>query len=344
MIEGTGRVVDKSARGIGLLSKLMMATLTPILISFGVIAYIYFYHMNEMVSTTMAEMGNMHASVVGEMENMSSVATEEGKQSLKELGERMIREKARDVAREIEIFMKTHPKLKSPAFRTNKELRKIAVQPVGETGYTAVHDNKAINHFHKNPKIVGMNLHTLAEKYPEFWKILKGSLTGDAHGYYDWPEPDGTVRSKYMFIAPVQGTHLRVAATTYIDEFSAPARQIEQKLEKIHDRTERKLGTMAGGILERFRTTSQRTLHMFLIVVGICLVVVVGLTYWFSRSIIRPITHLTRVANRISMGDLETRVEITSRDEVGLLAESFSRMQESLKAAIGRLKKRRLQL
>ncbi len=336
-------MAEDRVRGLGLLPKLMMAILTPILISFGVIAYIYLFHMREMVSTTMAEMENMKAGVVGEMQQMSSVAIEEGVRTLNELGERMIEHKARDVAHQVEIYLKSHPKLKIPGLRKDKDLMKIAVQPVGKTGYTAVHDNKAINHFHINPKIVGMNLQTLAKALPEFWKILEASLRGDATGYYDWEDADGTIRPKYMFITPVPGTNLRVAATTYIDEFSAPARGIEQKLAEIHDRTEKRLLAAAGRTFERFRRTSQRTLNMFLIVVVLSLVAVIFLTYWFSRTIIRPITHLTRVANRISMGDLQTTILIRSRDEVGLLAESFSRMQESLKAAIGRLKKRRLQ-
>lgn len=335
-------MVDRGRRGIGLLPKLMIAILTPILISFGVIACIYIVYMKQMISSTMNEMRTLNASVVEEMEQMSSVATSEGVQRLNELGERMIREKARDVARQMEIFVKSNPKLGISDLRANEDLQRIAVQPVGQTGYTAVHDNKAINHFHPNPKIVGMSLDKLAERYPEFWAILEGSLSGDASGYYDWEDADGTVRPKYMFIAPVRGTNLRVAATTYIDEFSAPARGIEQKLDEIHDRTEEKLLATAGRTSERFQATSQRTLRMILIVVGVCLLVVILLTYWFSRRIIGPITHLTRVANRISMGDLETRVEIRSSDEVGRLAESFGRMQESLRVAIQRLKKRRL--
>lgn len=296
-----------------------------------------------MVTTTMAEMEKLNASVVAEMERMSSVATKEGVQTLNDLGERMIRDKSRDVAHQIEIFIKSNPRLKMSALRTNKELKKIAVQPVGQTGYTAVHDDKGINYFHRNPKIIGMNLRELATKYPEFWMILEKSLTANASGHYNWPEPDGSVKSKYMFITPVRGTNLRVAATTYIDEFSAPARQMKQKLEEIHERTERKLLGASGRTLERFRGSTQRTLNLFLIVMIISLAVIVFLTYWFSRRIVRPIIHLTRVTNRISLGDLDTKVEITSRDEVGLLAESFGRMQESLRAAIVRLKKRRFQ-
>jgi len=337
-------MAGQSGRGLGLFPKLMVAILVPVVISFGVIAYIYVFDTREMISTTMAEMENLSTSVVEEMATMTAIATKEGVQTLTDLGERMIREKSVDVARQIEVFMKYHPKLRLSSLRTNKELKKIAVQPVGKTGYTAVHDDQGINHFHKSPKIVGMNLRTLAGKYPEFWAILEKSLKGDASGYYEWPEPDGTIKSKYMVITPVGGTELRVAATTYIDEFSGPARRIEQQLGKIHERTERKILAAAGRTLDRFRKTSQKALHLFLVVVGLCLVVIITLTFWFSRRMIRPIIHLTRAANRISMGDLDTRVEITSRDEVGLLAESFARMQESLKAAITRLKRRRLQV
>jgi len=335
-------MADQSGRGLGLLPKLMVAVLTPVLISFAVIAYIYFFHTRELIATTMREMETLSASVVNEMAVMRSVATEEGVQILTDLGEQMIREKSIDVARQIEVFMRYHPKLRTPSLRANKELRRVAVQPVGRTGYTAVHDKKGINHFHKNPKVVGMNLRTLAGKYPEFWKILEHSLDGEADGYYEWPEPNGTVKSKYMVVTPVGGTDLRVAATTYIDEFSAPARQIEQGLRDVHERTEEKLLNATGRTLERFRTTSRRTLNLSLIVVGLCLVVIIFLTFWFSRTMIRPIIHLTWAANRISMGDLETRVEVTSRDEVGVLAESFGRMQESLKAAIRRLRKRQI--
>jgi HAMP domain-containing protein len=337
-------MAGQSGRGLGLLPKLMVAILAPVVISFGVIACVYLFDTREMISTTMAEMENLSTSVIAEMETMSEVATKEGVQTLRDLGEQMIREKSIDVARQVEVFMKYNPKLRLSSLRRNKELKKIAVQPVGKTGYTAVHDDEGINHFHKSPKIVGMNLRTLAGKYPEFWAILEQSLNGEASGYYEWPEPDGTVKSKYMVITPVRGTKLRVAATTYIEEFSGPARRIEEQLAKVHKRTERKILAMAGRTLDRFRKTSQKTLHLFLVVVGLCLVVIIILTFWFSRRMIRPIIHLTRAANRISMGDLDTRVEISSRDEVGLLAESFARMQESLKAAITRIRRRRVQV
>ena len=57
----------------------------------------------------------------------------------------------------------------------------------------------------------------------------------------------------------------------------------------------------------------------------IVLVVVV-----ISRSITLPIRELMRGAERIGRGDLEHRIEIKSKDEIGVLAESFNTMVKNL--------------
>jgi len=290
-------MAETRRRGISLLTKLTAGILIPLVISFMVIGYIY----------------------ILQIEDIHSTAIEECVRSLNDLGEKMIKQKALDIAKQIEIFIKSHPDFSREELYNSPALKSIAVQPVARTGYTAVHDNRAINHFHKNPKIVGMDLHTLAEKLPEFWSILETSLKDRAHGYYDWKDADGVIRPKYMFCTPVEGTDLVVAATTYIDEFSKPAKQIEQ----------------------RIANRAERTRTIFLIVMGVSLVVVILVTSLYSRTIVKPIVYLTEVADRISLGDLETKIEIRSTDEVGMLAESFDRMQESLKAAIERLRKKR---
>ena len=51
----------------------------------------------------------------------------------------------------------------------------------------------------------------------------------------------------------------------------------------------------------------------------------------FVRIITRPIESLVVLTDKISKGDLTKTVEIRRRDEIGLLAESFNRMIESLK-------------
>jgi two-component system, cell cycle sensor histidine kinase and response regulator CckA len=60
------------------------------------------------------------------------------------------------------------------------------------------------------------------------------------------------------------------------------------------------------------------------------------LAYW----IVRPIAGLTKIADKVTMGDLETSVSgkcVSARDEIGDLARALERMRSSLKAAMLRL-------
>ncbi len=57
---------------------------------------------------------------------------------------------------------------------------------------------------------------------------------------------------------------------------------------------------------------------------------VLFLLIYFPRVITYPIQRLTRSADRIAQGDLETKVEVCGNDEVGQLAGSFQTMTERL--------------
>lgn len=63
---------------------------------------------------------------------------------------------------------------------------------------------------------------------------------------------------------------------------------------------------------------------------------------WFSgRALSRPIIHLTDAADRISVGELDVEIETTRKDEIGDLAEAISRLQDSIRLSIERLRLRR---
>ena len=194
------------------------------------------------------------------------------------------------------------------------------------TGYTAVHDNRGINYFHVNPKIVRTDLHKLAANLPDFWKILEAGLRRPASGYYDWKDVDGKVRAKYMFTTPVEGTNLVVAATTYIDEFSKPARMIIEKVNQMED---------------SYSARYNRRFLLFLLIVLVDLAILLVVLYFFSSSIVRPIRHLSEVADRISMGDLDATIDVKGKGEVAILAKSIERMKTSVKTAMERLQKKR---
>jgi len=70
-------------------------------------------------------------------------------------------------------------------------------------------------------------------------------------------------------------------------------------------------------------------------VVGAALVVALGtavLAAVVTRQITQPIVHLTESALRIAEGDMDQRVPVASKDEIGILAYVFNRMSTELKA------------
>lgn len=74
----------------------------------------------------------------------------------------------------------------------------------------------------------------------------------------------------------------------------------------------------------------------FSIVMGIIV------SLYLSNKLTKQLLYLTDSADKISMGDLESIVRIDSSDEIGELANAIERLRESLKAAIDRLKRKKI--
>jgi methyl-accepting chemotaxis protein len=250
----------------------------------------------------------------------NALATERGQEILTTAGEEAILLIANRVALEIELYLASHPEVDltdAAQLEANAELAQIAVQSFGSTGYTAVFDEQGITHFHPDPTIVGVDLESRADALPFFWQIISQSLDGSpADGYYDWEDADGQMRPKYMSILPIGDTPLRVAATTYIDDFSEPVVQIQAEL-------------------DRLRETAQTQWLVSLVAVGIVAVVAASIIgRWFSR----PIHEMANAAEMVAEGDLRVEPPSTPMGELRLLADAFAEMTANLRAIIHRVR------
>jgi len=86
---------------------------------------------------------------------------------------------------------------------------------------------------------------------------------------------------------------------------------------------------------EAFRPAG--TLLLTILLIGaFAAAAVVASACMIARQIARPITAMTDTATLIASGDLDQTVEVSARDETGVLANAFNRMTGSLKAAIAR--------
>jgi sigma-B regulation protein RsbU (phosphoserine phosphatase) len=75
--------------------------------------------------------------------------------------------------------------------------------------------------------------------------------------------------------------------------------------------------------------------NRFSIIIAISSVVMLCLAYYLiSRLVNAPIKRLTSDVSRLALGNLDTRIEIKSKDELGQLAEVFNKMTSDLKKSI----------
>jgi HAMP domain-containing protein len=127
------------------------------------------------------------------------------------------------------------------------------------------------------------------------------------------------MREKYMTLSPVEGTEFNIAATTYIHEFTDPLEKMEKQIEIV--------------------AVASRNIN--LITIALTLVIIGLVVTLYGHNLVSKIRHLTDVADRISIGELDAEIKIKSKDEIGKLADAITRMQDSLRLSIERLRKKR---
>jgi|GEM_PF-3336189 len=270
---------------------------------------------------SMSFIGEMSGTISGSASGIRDEISLEVGSALKEMGESMIRNKAESVAWNLNHQLEHHmPGLLMEELRERGDLKDAAVQKVGRTGYTAVHDTEGINHFHVNENLVGTDLHDLAGKLPEFWAILESSLEGEAWGHYAWEDEDGSIRDKYMHCTHTERGGLVVCATTYIDEFSEPLKDID-----------RKMNASVTATVSRLEMSNSLFTGMIWIISGSMSIVILIFGLMISRAVTNPLVSLAKVAGKIGKGERINRLDDKHNDEIGQLAKAFNMMDRNLR-------------
>lgn len=79
-----------------------------------------------------------------------------------------------------------------------------------------------------------------------------------------------------------------------------------------------------------------RGLIIYAAVVAVILAMVIG--YYLSKSISRPLRRMSQVTREMSLGNFAQQIEVTSRDEVGQLAQNFNELARTLDNTITALR------
>jgi signal transduction histidine kinase/HAMP domain-containing protein len=302
----------------GIRGKIMISFLALVFISLGIISALAVRSIYEV-----GHRARVNSFSMGEEVVRTSIA------ALEDLGRVFIQRRAVYVANEMKLFMELQPSLDVSTLKDNKDLRDIAVQLVGQTGYTMVYDKSYVVIFHVEPKMVGVNLHSQVGEPSKYLSIVERSLFGESSGYYDWTDENNQTRSKFMSCVPVEGTDLIVAASTYIDEFSAPAEAAQRNI------------ASAVAATSKYIDDQMQQAQLTFMVVIFCVLVVAGVViFLLSRAITGPIQALAKGAEVIGSGELDYSIEAKTGDEIEDLAERFNIMAAALKESYTNLEKK----
>jgi NtrC-family two-component system sensor histidine kinase KinB len=79
------------------------------------------------------------------------------------------------------------------------------------------------------------------------------------------------------------------------------------------------------------RGVARRWFYLTLLMAGLLVVAGLALAVFLADRIVKPLRQLTATTVRIAGGDLTAKVEVTSHDEVGVLAAEYNRMAERIR-------------
>ncbi len=253
----------------------------------------------------------------------------QGTEIIKEMAENDIMKTAQSVAKQVKLYLESHPELGKEQFMSDSQFKDIVIQKVGKSGYTALNeqgtDGKWRTWAHVNPNVIPPKLDDMAklkkplgENFDGFWKLLTGVKSGKpTKGYYRWQDKDKTFKDKYMVSVNVPGTPFNISATTYIDEFTQPMLRLENES----------------------RAIAQKESFKIALLISVIVILFIILVYVFGGRLAANIKYLSEMTDRISLGDLDASIEIRSKDELAVLTESISRLQQSVQMSLQRLRR-----
>ena len=248
-----------------------------------------------------------------QINKISTAALEITSESLREQTELTVDQQVKKISSAVAMYVdKINQSEDYKALQYNPDFTNLVIQVIGETGYTFLLSDESDEgkiFMHPNPRFLNKTIDVLdAKELEKKFDNVVGS-GNDFKGY---------INDQYFFIRHIHDLPFYMVAVV-------PNTDINKSVEKLKDRI----------------TSSRQTFLYQYNIAGLAFVVLIFLlALLFAIRLVRPIAELTNVAEKISMGDLKTSIDINSSDEIGELADALRRMQASLLKAVQRLQRR----
>ncbi len=246
---------------------------------------------------------------------ISNVALDITSSALREQSELSVDQQVKKISSSVSMYAnKAEQGSGFKPLQYNPEFINQVIQVIGSSGYTFLisnEDNQNKVFMHPNPRFLNKDASALGIK--SFNQIMNKVVESN-------DEYSGTVDDQYIFVHAVhQKLPFYMVAVV-------PNADIEQPIKELQ---------------KRINNAKKQFMLQYNTFGSIVTILALVFAYFFGRRFVKPISTLTGVAERISMGDLKTSIDIDTEDEIGELANALRRMQASLLKAVQRLQRRK---
>lgn len=135
--------------------------------------------------------------------------------------------KIQNLAMEVENYIKFHPEMTLKELQESEEFKVIAVQEIGETGYSGIIEIENLSVVVYNKKeFYNFNLTSLNQSNKLLFEIINKIHLGaeNSSGFYNWVEADGKISRKYINliklpVKTIEGVSLIFWVNSYVDYY-----------------------------------------------------------------------------------------------------------------------------
>ncbi|THB80479.1 MAG: HAMP domain-containing protein [Desulfobacteraceae bacterium] len=246
---------------------------------------------------------------------ISSIAIGVTSDSLRQQSEVSVDQQVKKISSSVSMYAnKVKKKGDYKPLQYNPEFINLIIQVIGSSGYTflvSLEEGQNKVFMHPNPRFLSKDVSALG---------IKGLNKIVSKVVKTKKDYKGTVGKQYLFVHEVHhNLPFYMVAVVPNSDIDQPIKKLKSEIDK----------TKKQFMVQNW------TFGLVLTALALVFAMVFGIRF------VRPISLLTGVAEKISMGDLKTSIDIDSQDEVGELANALRRMQASLLKAVQRLQRRK---
>ena len=195
-----------------------------------------------------------------------------------------------------------------------KNLRNLLTSTkIADTGYIYIFDSGGNMILHPNSNIEGKNflkIRNPGKNSTIFNDLIDAYKSGEKVLYYTWDKPDDKgnyIYDKVSWIVYNDDFDWYICSSAYIDEINATATTLKQQI--------------------------------WLISLALLILALLISAFFFKR-LLKPIEILSRKALQVKQGDLTVRSQVQGNDEIGMLAQTFDGMLDTIENNISTLDKK----